>query len=140
MSIGKGVTKTYNAVGQSLNSAADILRVPIVKPVVVQRFGFIVDNGTDSGTSVIVSLDKRVDTGTDTGRVELDTLQPAATVTQGDGVYKDLAARQELVPGEELIFEVKTVAGVASTAIPFIEVIEYPFAGVAELANMTEVT
>lgn len=147
MSIGLGVTKTYTASTQNINqSTTDLLKIAVVKPANVVRFGFIVDSSTASGTTVVVSLDKRVTAGSDSGRVELATLSPTATVAQGKGVYFDLTARQEVNPGEELIFEAKTAAGVAATAHVFVEVVEYPFVQTSadatedRLANMTEET
>lgn len=147
MSIGKGVT-TYEVSGPDtdLNSGADVLTIAPMKPIEVLRFGFIVDNGTDSGTDLVLSLDKRPTAGTDTDREELATLQPSATVTQGDGRYFDLTSRLEVNPGEELIVEVKTVAGVASTGRVFAEYVEYPFQHTSadstedRLGNMTEET
>lgn len=146
MSIGKGVTTVHSASSQNLNATADVLVIPIWKPFNVYRFGFVVDSSTASGTTLVVSLDKRVDAGTDTGRVELGTLQPTATVAQGDGLWIDLTARQEVNPGEELVFEVKTAAGVAATGHVFVEGVEYPFQRTSSdatedrLANMTEET
>lgn len=147
MSIGLGVTKTdVSGPDTDLNATADVLIVAPIKPINVVRFGFIVDNTTDSGTTLVLSLDKRVDAGTDTGRVELATLSPTATVTQGDGLYFDLTSREEINPGEELVVEVKTAAGVASTGRVFVESVEYPFQRTSSdatedrLANMTEET
>lgn len=146
MSIGLGVTTVHSASGANLNSAADALTVPVVKPINVYRFGVIVDSSTASGTTLVLSLDKRVTAGTDTGRVELATLQPTATVAQGKGIYFDLTGREEINPGEELIIEVKTAAGVAATGHVFVEVVEYPFQRTSSdttedrLGNMTEET
>lgn len=147
MSIGLGVTTAHiSAAGQDLNSTSTAFVVPVWKPMNVIRFGFIVDNGTDSGTTLEVSLDKRIDAGTDTGRVELAAFTPTATVTQGDGLWFDLTTRQEVNPGEELVVEVKTAAGVASTGYLAVEVVEYPFQRTSSdstedrLANMTEET
>lgn len=147
MSIGLGVTTTYKADTANINqSTTDLLTIPIIKPANVYRLGFIVDSSTASGTTVVVSLDHRVTAGSDTGRVELATLQPTATVAQGEGVYIDLTGRNEINPGEELVIEAKTAAGVAATAHVFVEVVEYPFVQTSgdatedRLANMTEET
>lgn len=137
-----GITLTkFGAEDGDLNAAADLLVFTPSKPIDLVRFGFIIDGATASGTTLVLSLDKRVKAGTDTDRVELDTLSPAATVAQGKGAYKDLATREEIDPGEEVIVEVKTAAGVAATGRVFIEYVERAFQSPPNdrTANFTEI-
>lgn len=144
MSIGLGVTKTYSGAGATLDATGDKLVIPIVKPANAYRFGFIVNGATASGTAVVVALDHRPTAGSDTGRVELASFSPTATVAQGEGVYFDLTVRAEVNPGEELVVEVSTAGAVGATGHVFVEVVEYPFqrtsgsAADDRLGNMTE--
>lgn len=137
MSEGKGITKTYVASNAALDSTGDKLTVEAVKPFVIQRAGVIQDGGTDPGTSFVAAVDKNVLGGS---RTELYTMSPDAAIGQGKGVYRDAADRNEIIPGEEAVVEVTTGGAAGSTGHVFLEVIEYPFSGVEELANMTDLT
>lgn len=146
MSEGKGVTKTYVAAATALDATGDKLTVEIVKPVVVQRAGVVADGGTDIDTGFVMAVDHRPTAGTDAdvssrgARAELFTLTPSAAQSQGNGVYHDAESRHEAKPGEELVLEVTSAAQAGATGHMFLEVIEYPFAGVDKLEHMTDET
>ena len=146
MSIGKGVTKTYEAQNQDLDSAADVLTIAATKPFTVVRIGTIQNNGNDPGTGYVLAADRRPTAGTDSdvnsrgARAELFTLSPSAALGQGNGVYADADDRYDVVPGEELVLEVKSAGASNANGHVFAEVIEHPFSGVSELTNMTDET
>lgn len=145
MSIGKGVTRVVEATNVALDSTGDKLTVPILKPGTVQRIGLVQDGGTDPGTGLELAVDKRPTAGTDSdvnsrgAREELFKLSPTASIGQGNGVYKDAAARHDVDAGEELVAEVTSAGAAGSTGHVFVEYVELPFVG-DKISNMTEIT
>lgn len=147
MSIGMGVTRVVESTNTALDSAADLLTVPFIKPGTVQRIGLVQDGGTDPGTDLVLAVDKRPTAGTDSdvnsrgAREELFTLSPTATIGQGNGVYKDADDRYDIQAGEELVLEVPSgsTGAAGSTAHVFVEYVELPFSG-SKIGHMTEIT
>lgn len=141
-----GVTRVESSAGVALDSAADVLVISPVKPVLLNRIGVIQDGGTDPGTGFVMAVDKRPTAGTDSdvnsrgARSELYNMSPDAAIGQGNGVYHDADDRYEIVPGEELVLEVTTGGAAGATGNVFAELVEKPFSGVDALTNMTDLT
>ncbi len=69
--------------------------------------------GKTEATALIIAMDKRVLLGSDSGRVELDTITLPASNQQGKVYFlngPDLAARFEFVPGDQIVIEVTTAS------------------------------
>lgn len=131
-------TKTYQAEGVALDSAADVLNLVAARPLNVIRFGVIQDGGTDPGTGLDLDLDRRPSAGSDTDRAQQMRLEPSAAIGQGSGVYKNADDRYEADVGEELVLEVAATGAAGATGTVFIEVDEQPFSGTRVSDNMTE--
>lgn len=120
-------------------------------PLDVIRFGIIYSVAKDA-TSMVVTLDKRVTVGSDTGRVTISTMTDAAAravaadVYQEPGTLATAAATQSvaedgslrnvdpvgpyhIVPGQELVIAVTDAADSTGQGYVWIEYNEYPFAG-----------
>jgi hypothetical protein len=102
-------------VGLPLQTPADKL---YWAPVVPTRLLFAVATvtvATTAADNAIIAFDKRITSGSDTGRVELDQLEIAGGAPQGRAAYVNLANAPQLVPGDELVVELLN-ASVAGTA------------------------
>jgi len=142
--------RAYQTASVSVASTGDKARFAPSYPIRVRRWGFInLDTGAvDVGAGLVVSLDKRPTTGSDTNRVELDTISTGTTdVAVGKGLYSEFANGfngqsvsaidgstinvapshpdnvppypTEVNPGQELVFEVKDAADTAGAAVEF---------------------
>lgn len=110
----------------------------VVAPITVLRVGAIVTTVIVSTGVVVVDFDRRILTGSDTGRVnKLDgtnaTISIPATEAAGKLVYKDV--RVDLDPGDQVVPEVITAATTSGAARYFIEYIQRDNAA-GEFADM----
>lgn len=97
-------------------TAADYQVFSFGWPIKITHVGFIVTTtvAADS-TAPVVSFDRRITAGSDTGRVELTTLTIPDTTAAGKCVVKG-SLELEVDVGEELVFEHKTQAVDGSSA------------------------
>ena len=98
----------------ALEVAAGDLDQPFVvagAPITITRFGIFVtvafayDTQTAEG---IVSLDRRVTYGSDTGRVEIETVNLTDTTALGKSIYVDCATDCDV--GDQIMLEAKVAA------------------------------
>ncbi len=119
-------------------------------PVEIFRYGLIVSTLLNVGGGVAFTLDKRVDIGSDSGRVagtEDLTLGLDVDVAVGDGVYRNLDAPILVIPGESLVFEEITEEDTAvGNFRPFVHyrILNFQSSSVTaasdRLTHMTEIT
>lgn len=133
-------------------------------PSDVYRWGLVNDTAMVSGTSFVMALDKRVTAGTDTGRVQMDTITRTTDMAAGTGLFSqsilpvaqaagsdnrttppiptyynvEPAGPVQVNPGQQLVLEV-TDAATSGTGYVWIEFVEYPIAG-SRATALTEVT
>ena len=148
---GGGVEDTNTDGGPvDLNATGDKFGFAPACPIDIYRFGLIsaVALDPDAG-GFVLALDLRPTAGSDTNRVEKDTLTraDAQTVAAGKVVYRDViipvaettgndgskvnvgpSGPLHVRPGEEVILEVTNALGAAGTARLFIEYAEQGFA------------
>lgn len=118
-------------------------------PADVYRWGIITNALLDVGAGFVAALDHRPTAGSDTNRVEKDTITVSADVAAGQVVYSQAIGADadgevgedgtvryvaptgpvEVNPGEELVIEVTNAADTAGTGYVFIEYVEKPLAG-----------
>lgn len=139
MSIGKGVTHVATEHGANMNSTGVKITYGVLKPVYVQRVGFVTTSSGNVATAAVLTVKRRVTAGDSGSDETLYTLSPSAAVARGKGVYKDADDRYLVKPGEQIIVELTSAGGTTSTADVHLEVEEYPFVG-SYIANMTEET
>lgn len=115
-----------------LDDGGDILVITFARKTKVKRAGLIID--TTDTTAAAVELDRRILTGSDTGRTAaLGTITKPASNQQGNLIYDPID--QDFDPCDQLVFQVTTDPGTAVTAIPVIEYYEEE----EEVGNLTEV-
>lgn len=130
MSIGLGVSTTYQARAVNLNQAEDtvLLEVYAVKPFTVIRYSVMADSANGLLAANELRLRKTTAAGAtaDIADTDLDVVSNRA---QGVIVYKTLTTRVDVAAGETLIVASKVAAGGTSTGDVGLEVIEHPFSG-----------
>lgn len=130
MSIGLGVTETYQALSQNLNQAEDtaLLTVYAVKPFVIQRYSVMADasEGLLAANELRLRKTTRGGTTADITGTDLDVAENRA---RGVIVYKDMTSRITIEAGETLIVASKVAAGATSTGDIGLEVVPLPFSG-----------
>lgn len=94
----------------SLASTAVVKRYASIRPMVVRKIAVAVTTATVSTGNIVVTVSKYHTIGASTSAVVLGTIAIPGGVAVGKVYYKDLAAIQKLVVGDELIFEVTTAA------------------------------
>lgn len=132
-------------------STGDKFIITPAMPLDVIRFGIIYTVAKDA-TSMVVTLDKRVTAGSDTGRVTISTMTDTAAravtaiVYQEPGTLTTAAATQStaedgslrnvdpvgpyhITPGQELVIAVTDAADATGQGYVWVEYNEYPFAG-----------
>lgn len=141
------------------NATGDKFIITRPHPFDVMRWGIITIEAMDPDAGgFVLALDKRVTVGTDTDRVEVDTLTRANAdlIAAGHVVYKDVelqvaqatgsdgslvnvgpAGPAHFEPGQEAVFEVTNAVGAASTGYIFAEIVVRPFND-AGYATVTE--
>lgn len=130
MSIGLGVSTSYQARAANLNQAEDtvLLEVYAVKPFTVVRYSVMADSANGLLAANELRLRKTTAAGV-TADIDDTDLDVASNRAQGVIVYKTLDARVDVAAGETLIVASKVAAGGTSTGDIGLEVIEYPFSG-----------
>jgi len=143
----------------ALDAAADAITFTPAVPIDIKRWGYIVSETAKDATACTVALDHRPTAGSETGRVEVDTIVlatalalgkgvvkelilPVAQVTAEDGSLRDVSGTGpfQVDPGEEVIFEV-TDAAVTGDVVYFLEYYELPYnLDTRNSANLTVVT
>lgn len=131
--------------GYALNSTGDKAFWQPGQPVDIVRWGIIADGLIDVGAGMTVKLDHRPTVGSDTDRGDGDggDITVTADIVAGDGIYtEELSAAAvlastpailEVDPGEEVVFQVTDAADTAGDGYFFIEFIERPFVGDANV-------
>lgn len=132
------------------NATGDKFIFTPIQPVDIYRFGFVTIEAMDPDAGgFVLAIDKRVTVGSDTSRVEVDTITraDADTVAAGKVVYKDIdledldgetaedgnlrnvgpAGPMHLDPGDEAVIEVTNAVGAASTGYVWIEYVAKGF-------------
>ncbi len=143
-----GERKIFQVKGVDATSAADVTNgefAPVV-PIDIIRWGYIVDQtALDVGAGFTVDLDHRVTAGTDTGRVQVDTIVRTTDLALGNGVVKELilAVAQataedgslrdvsgtgpfQVDPGEEVVLQVSDAADTTGNITLYFEYFELP--------------
>lgn len=117
-SVGFWGTQTGGVTAEDLSGPAADYRTWIPGfPITIYKLGFVVTTTIAADTTApVVSFDRRITAGSDTGRVEIGTITVADTVAAGKTVVEDLATPVILGLGEELVFEHKTQAADGSAA------------------------
>ena len=153
-------TRTDISSQVTLNSTGDKYTFTPVMPIDVKRWGFIADVLVDVGAGLTVAMDHRPTAGSDTGRVEVDTIVrtsdvaagkglvtevvlPVSQVTAEDGSLRDVSGTGpfQVDPGEQLVFEVTDAADTAGTGLFFLEYYELPHnLDTRNTGNLTVVT
>ncbi len=143
----------------ALDSTGDKITFAPAVPIDIKRWGYICTETAKDATACTVALDHRVTAGSDTGRLEIDTivlatavalgkgvvtevLLPVAQATAEDGSLRDVsgAGPLQVDPGEEVIFQV-TDAAVTGDVTYFLEYYELPHnLDTRNSANITVVT
>ncbi len=142
-------------------SAADVGDFTPVVPIDIIRWGYIVDQTIlDVGAGFTLALDHRPTAGSDSGRVEIDTIVrtsdlalgkgvvkelvlPVAQVTAEDGSLRDVSGTGpfQVDPGEEIVFEVTDQADTNGDITVWFEYYELPQnLDARNTTNMTTVT
>ena len=143
---------------QDFNGTADLAVFTAVCPVEIYKFGYVTTSSQDPDAGGFqLDLDRRPLTGSDSGRVLVDSIVrvDANVIAQGKVVYKEVivpvaqAAGDDtltggvtsqtsvvnvgpsgplrLAPGEQAVLEVSNAVGAASTGFLFIEYAELGF-------------
>lgn len=118
--------------------AADKHTITVNVPMVVRRFAAIVTTAIVNTTIASVqALDYRPTYGSDTNRVEIDTITLPTGTAAGKIVYCDCNYR--VLPGTQLIVEHKTAGtGTPSGVLRYFIEAEYSAEVAANCANMLE--
>src|SRR3990167_27784 len=132
MSVGNESRQTFGhyalATADNLAATGDDRIWDVTQPITVLRVGAVISTATVSSAGIVGAFDRRITTGSDTGRVAglnagADGVLNIPTATAaGKVVYKDLAV--DLVPGDQIVAEVTTAAaggGAAGGAQYFVE-------------------
>lgn len=112
----------------------------VCRPITVVRFGIFVTVAFDYDTQTtegIVALDRRITYGSDTGRVEIDTINLTDTTALGKVIYVN--CDQDCDVGDQLIFEAKTAAVGGTEVGDFFGFFDYTFRGSSD-ANQADLT
>lgn len=92
----------------------------VVKPITVKRIGCLVTTVL-AGTAAVVKFDRRITTGSDTGRTDgtIGTLTLPDGTAAGKVVYKEVSI--DLNPGDQIMPEVTTAQGTSGAVRHFVE-------------------
>jgi hypothetical protein len=101
-----------------LQTPADKLFYSFAMPTRVLRVACTITT-QNTVTAAVIALDRRVTYGSDTGRVEVDTVTMPTAAIIGKVVYSPLI-NQLFVPGEQLVIELVTASTAGAAHIDII--------------------
>jgi hypothetical protein len=110
----------------ALTSTAVVKKFAVVRPMIVRRVAIALSTAISSTGSVVVAIKKYVTMNSSVGEVSLGTITIPAGTAAGAVYYKDLAAVQKIIPGQELVFEVTTAATSAGKGLPIFDADDSP--------------
>lgn len=123
----------------ALDATGDVHVFTPDTPVEIQRVGVIV--GATMADGATVKVDKRPTANSDTGRGDGDVSVMTIPVTApGKGVYRDLASRVKLLPGQQAVVEVTEASGATGDGYVFIQYRRLGFQDHDVKDQMTELT
>jgi hypothetical protein len=139
--------RTFVSAVAALDATADAITFAPAQPIDIKRWGYIMTETLKDASACTVALDHRVTAGTDTGRLEIDTIVLATGLALGKGVVKELVlpvaeesgsstedgstrnvsgtGPLQVDPGEEVIFQVTDAASTGDVTF-FLEYYELP--------------
>jgi hypothetical protein len=116
----------------ALTTTGDKMTFTPGAPVNIVRWGVIADALIDVGAGMTIKADFRPTAGSDTGRGDGDggDITVTADIAQGKGAYTEevatpaataVAAKLQVDPGEQVVFQVTDAADTAGTGHIFVE-------------------
>lgn len=121
-----------SALSDSFSATGDFDLIPFSEPIEVVRWGFIASVAAVTGGSAVLSLNKRITAGNDTGRelaaggtITLASVDDAS-MTAGLGVWATPPSQLIVKPGEQLQVSVSD-AGSSGTIYYFLHFHRLPF-------------
>jgi hypothetical protein len=119
---------TLSLVSASINLTTTGDKVTFPVPFKMEVYRIAIALNAAPGDAGVVTFDKRVTVGSDTGRLDagVGTINLATSHAAGNVVFKDLVTRVNLVEGDEIVVEVTDASASASACYAIVLYREVP--------------